>query len=233
MNVQQVVKRLKTLAEPEKIAFKAQRFGIHARNSLGIYHRDLKIIAKEIGSNDALALALYDTDIYEARLLCSKIYRPQSITLSQMNRWVKEFETWEICDSFCMGFFVNSEHALAKSAQWSQAEGEFVKRAGFVIMAAYGFADKKADNELFKAFFTAIEREAEDPRIYVKKAVNWALRNIGKRNVDLQRQAIVVAEGLAQRSDKTAQWVGNNALRELNKAGANVLDYPRSIYRPG
>jgi len=232
MNVQQVVKRLQDLAEPDKITLKQQRFGIYARNSLGIYHRDLKIIAKEIGRDDALALALYDTGIYEARLLCSKIYRPESITKSQMNRWVKDFENWEVCDSFCMGFFVNSEYALEKAALWSQAEGEFVKRAGFVIMAAYGFAHKNDDNGLFEGFFAAIEREAEDPRIYVKKAVNWALRNIGKRNVDLQHQAKAVAEGLALRPDKSAQWIGNNALAELNKPSVNVMDYPRSVYRP-
>lgn len=232
MNLQQVIKKLEALANPEKIALKKRKFGITAEKSLGVYHSDLKALAKEIGPDNKLALDLYDTGIYEARLLCSKIYDPNCITEIQMERWVADFENWEICDSFCMGFFAKSSYALAKANEWSEAESEFVKRAGFVIMAAYGFVDKTADNSVFEKFFQPIMREAYDERLYVKKAVNWALRNIGKRNVDLQRKAIAVSNQLLTSDSKSAHWVAKNALSELNKPGINVLDYPRHVYRP-
>jgi 3-methyladenine DNA glycosylase AlkD len=232
MNVEQVTDRLHALANPEKVILKENKFGIRANNSLGIYHKDLKSLAKEIGQDNSLALQLYDTGIYEARILCSKIYQPEDISETQMNHWAGEFENWEVCDSFCMGFFVKNELALTKAMEWSIDEREFVKRAGFVIMAAYGFAHKQAGNEVFEDFFIPIEREAKDDRIYVMKAVNWALRNIGKRNIDLQQQALIVAERILGLQKKVASWIAKDAIRELRKESANVLDYPRSIYRP-
>lgn len=232
MTLQQVLKRLKALSDPKKIEIKESKFGIKTENSLGIYHKELKILAKEIGQDNKLAIELYDTGIYEARILCSKIYDPACISEKQMDRWVSHFDNWEICDSFCMGFFAKSSHALSKAQQWSEAESEFVKRAGFVIMAAYGFAEKEAGNDVFERFLPPIEREAEDDRLYVKKALNWALRNIGKRNVDLQRKAIKVANRILAIDSKSAKWIARNALSELNKPSVKMLDYPRSIYRP-
>jgi 3-methyladenine DNA glycosylase AlkD len=232
MNLQQVLEQLQAFSNPEKIELKEKKFGITANNSFGIYHQDLKKLAKEIGRDDVLALELYETGIYEARILCSKIYRPESVTEEQMDRWAGNFENWEICDSFCMGFFAKSKYALAKAKAWSEDEREFVKRAGFVIMAAYGFVDKESGNEVFEKFFVPIEREAEDSRLYVKKAVSWALRNIGKRNADLQKKAMEVADRILSMDSKSAKWIARNAIAELRKPGANVLDYPRSIYRP-
>ena len=232
MNLQQVLRRLKILADPEKIRIKEKKFGINAKNSLGIYHKELKVLAKEIGQDNKLAVELYDTGIYEARILCSKIYDPECISEAQMDRWVANFENWEICDSFCMGFFAKSYHALSKAREWTEAESEFVKRAGFVIIAAYGFADKKSGNEVFEQFFQPIEREADDDRLYVKKAVNWALRNIGKRNIDLQRRAVEVANHILAIDSNSAKWIAKNALSELKKSDVNILDYPRHIYRP-
>jgi len=231
MQLSQVMKRLEDLAEPEKILFKQKKFGITANNALGIYQKDLKLIAKEIGRNNKLALELYSTGVYEARLLCSRLYDPALITKSQMNQWTADFENWEICDSFCMGFYTNSRYAIEKALQWSSNKNEFTKRAAFAIMAAYGFADKKASNDVFEQFFPIIEREACDERLYVKKAVNWALRNIGKRNIDLKQQAIAVAEKILKLDNKTATWIAKDALREFSKPTLNVLDYPRSIYR--
>lgn len=231
MNLTQVLDHLNALADPKKIATKSRKFGINASTSLGVYHKDLKLIAKQIGQNNELALELYATGIYEAKILCSKIYDPRLITVSQMEAWVNSFENWEICDSFCMGFFAKSGHALEKAKEWSEADSEYVKRAGFVIMASYGFVDKQADNSVFERFYIPIEREMNDQRVYVKKAVNWALRNIGKRNVDLNTSAIDVAKRIAMAESKSAQWIGRNALAELNKPGVNILDYPRSIYR--
>lgn len=232
MTLQQVLKRLQALSDPDKISIKKQKFGINARNSLGIYHKDLKDIAKEIGCDNRLALALFETDIYEARILCSKIYNPACISEEQMNQWVMTFENWEICDSFCMGFFARSRHGIAKAFEWSENENEFIKRAGFVIMAAYGFADKASGNEVFECFFPAIEREACDERTYVKKAVNWALRNVGKRNIDLNAMAIIVANRILAIENKSARWIARNAIGELGRANVNLLDYPRNIYRP-
>jgi len=232
MNIEDIIARLHTLANPEKIKLKEKKFGIYANNSLGIYHQDLKALAKEIGRDNDLALALFDSGIYEARILCSKIYNPADITEQQMESWVTTFENWEICDSFCMGFFVKSNHALKKATEWSASPDEYIKRAGFVIMAAYGFAHKKADNAVFESFFPIIEREAHDERIYVKKAVNWALRNIGKRNKDLHKQSLDVASRLLLIDSKSAKWIAKNAICELEKPKVNVLDYPREIYRP-
>lgn len=230
MNLQYILRQLKTLADPEKIVLKEKKFGIYARNSLGVYQKDLKALAKDIGQDNELALALYDSGIYEARILCSKIYDPSCLSEEQMDKWAADFENWEICDSFCMSFFTKSPYALSKANAWSGAEGEFVKRAGFAIMAAYGFADKTSGNDVFERFFIPIEREAYDDRLYVKKAVNWALRNIGKRNTDLQQQAITVANGLLTMDSKSAKWIAKDALRELKKPDVKVLCYPRHLY---
>jgi len=232
MTLKNILDKLNSLSNPEKVIFKEKKFGIVANNSLGIYHQDLKVLAKEIGQNNDLALALFDTDIYEARILCSKIYNPEDITEEQMDKWVTTFENWEICDSFCMGFFAKSEYALEKTQEWSKRNEEFIKRASFTIMASYGFANKKAPNEVFERFLEIILREVEDERIYVKKAVNWALRNIGKRNRDLNKKAIIVANKILKNPSKSAQWIAKNALKELTQENPKILDYPRDIYRP-
>lgn len=232
MTAQQIVAELTALADLEKVRAKEKKFGVQANNSLGIYHKDLTAIAKTIGRDSALATELYATDIYEARLLCSKLFDPNDLTEQQMDQWAAEFENWEICDSFCMGLFNRSRFATTKAHQWTCADQAFVKRAGFAIMASYGFADKKADNEVFEAFLVPIEREATDERLYVRKAVNWALRSIGKRNVDLRRSAIEAAHRIGQHDNKAAKWVANNALAELEKPQLKLLDYPRHLYRP-
>ncbi len=231
MTLKNILDELNKLSNPEKIVFKEKKFGISSNNSLGIYHKDLKVLAKQIGQNNQIALELFDTNIYEARILCSKIYNPKDITLELMEKWVKTFENWEICDSFCMGFFAKSEHALQKTEEWSKNENEFIKRASFSIMASYSFANKNASNDIFERFLEIVEREVNDDRIYVKKAVNWALRNIGKRNIDLYKKAILSANRILLNKGKSAQWIARNALSELNKESLNILDYPRDIYR--
>jgi len=148
-----------------------------------------------------------------------------------MEKWVKTFENWEICDSFCMALFSKSEFALAKIVEWTKREAEFQKRAGFAIMASYCMADKISGNELFEQFFSIIKREAYDERLYVKKAVNWSLRNIGKRNVDLNRKAIEVAYEILEFEGKSAKWIAKNALNELEKENIRMSDYPRAEYR--
>jgi 3-methyladenine DNA glycosylase AlkD len=231
MRCEDVIARLESLADYEKVRLKREKFGINADHSLGIYHKDLKGIAKQLGHNNELAIELFETGIYEARILCSKMFKPADITEALIETWVKAFENWEICDSFCMGLIAKSRFAQQKILEWTLREGEFEKRAGFVIIAAYCMAEKKAGNETFEQFFELIEREAKDHRVYVRKAVNWALRNIGKRNVDLNSQAIALAKRLNMGDSKSERWIGSNALNELGKSSVNMLDYPRSIYR--
>ncbi|CAM1349698.1 DNA alkylation repair protein [Tenacibaculum insulae] len=231
MDCNEVIQCLYDLQDSEKIIFKEQKFGIVANNSLGIYHKELKMIAKEIGTNNELALQLFDSGIYEARLLCSKIFKPKDITETLMEKWVVTFENWEICDSFSMGLFAKSDFALAKILEWTNRKAEFEKRAGFAILASYCMADKKTGNELFEQFFPIIIQQATDDRLYVKKAVNWALRNIGKRNIDLNEMAIEVAKDILKLESKSAKWIAKNALTELQKDTVRMSDYPREIYR--
>lgn len=231
MTVQQILARLKKMADPEKITFKKKKFGVVSQNALGVYHKDLKILAKEIGHQKNLGLALYATGIYEAKLLCSKILRPKDLTKELVEQWVKDFDNWEICDSFCMGLVAKSSLALDRIMVWSSRKEEFEKRAAFATMAAYCMADKKAENKVYEQFFPIIKKAATDNRLYVKKAVNWALRSIGKRNIDLHKQAVKVAQELLLLEDKAAQWIAKDALKEFEKEGLNMLDYPRPIYR--
>ena len=231
MTYKETIERLYTLQNPEKVAFKEKKFGVISNNSLGIYHSELKKIAKEIGKDNELALQLFDSGIYEARILCSKIFKPKDVTVDLMEKWVKTFENWEVCDSFSMGLFAKSEFALEKILEWTKRKPEFEKRAGFTIMASYCMADKLSDNSIFEPFFPIIKREANDERIYVKKAVNWALRNIGKRNTDLNKKAILVTQEILETKSPAAIWIAKNALNELEKDHIRMSDYPRTIYR--
>ncbi len=228
---EEVIASLYDLQDPDKVIFKEKKFGVVSHNSLGIYHKDLKVIAKEIGRDNDLAMELFDSGIYEARLLCSKIFNPKDLTSELMETWVVTFENWEICDSFCMGLFAKSSFAIEKIKAWTKREAEFEKRAGFAIMAAYCMADKKSDNELFEGLLPILIREANDNRLYVKKAVNWALRNIGKRNIDLNQSAIATAHEILKLDSKASQWIAKDAIRKLEADNVNILDYPRAKYR--
>lgn len=232
MTLQETLSELNALSDPEKVLFKQKKYGIQAENALGVYMKDIKVLAKELGRNDQLAIELFDSGVYEARLLCSKIFSPKNITVALMEKWVKTFNNWEICDSFCMTIFARGPFAVEKAMEWSAREPEFEKRAGFVIMAAYCMADKKASNKIYQQFLPIIKREATDERLYVKKAVNWALRSIGKRNGDLNKEAIEAAREIAEKKSKAALWIAKDALRELTSEKVNILDYPRAIYRP-
>ena len=230
MTYEEILEYLYELKDPEKVVFKEKKFGIISNNALGIYHKELKIIAKEIGQNNELALQLFDSGIYEGRLLCSKMFKPKDVTLSLMEKWVKTFENWEICDSFSMGLFSKSKFAHSKILEWTGRKPEFEKRAGFATMASFCMADKKSENEVFEQFFPIIKREAYDERVYVKKAVNWSLRNIGKRNIDLNEKAIEVAHEILNFESKSAKWIANNALTELQKEEVRMSNYPREKY---
>lgn len=236
MTFEEIILELNRLSNKDKITFKSQKFGVIANNSLGVYHKDLKEIAKKCGkkseANDLLALQLFDSNIYEARLLCSKVFNPKNITEELAEKWIRSFENWEICDSFCMSFMGASPIAFKKIFEWTKRESEFQKRAGFTLMVGYCFANKKVENHKIEQFLPVIERSVNDNRIYVKKAVNWALRSIGKRNVDLQLKAIESANRILLNDSEASKWIAKDALRELHGEKINILDYPRSIYRP-
>lgn len=165
MTVDQIIDLLRAQADPDKIAYKEAKFGIVSHNALGIYQAELNEIAKKVPKDDFIALALFDSHIYEARLLCSKIFDPKNLTEALMDKWTETFDNWEICDSFCMGLFAKSKFAVPKAIEWSNRMETFVKRAGFTTMAAYCTADKVSTNETFQQFFPLIKRACTDERL--------------------------------------------------------------------
>ncbi|MDB5137580.1 MAG: alkylation repair protein [Mucilaginibacter sp.] len=172
-------------------------------------------LAKEIRINHNLSLELWDTGIHECRILASMIGDPKLVTPKQMDNWVADFESWDVCDQVCGNLFDRTEFAMDKAIEYSTAKQEYIKRAGFVLMAEYAVHNKKARNEEFIKFFPLIEREARDERNFVKKAVNWALRQIGKRNKTLHKIAIETAKRIQQQESRSAKWIAKNALDEL------------------
>jgi len=232
MTLNQILAQLQLMADPEKVAYKEKKFAVAASNSLGIYQKDLKEFARKLPKDDDLAIELFETGIYEARLLCSRIFNPANLTETLVERWTPTFENWEICDSFCMGVYARSPLAAPIIHAWAAHEPAFEKRSAFATLSAYCMADKYAPNDTFEPFLLLIEREAWDNRIYVKKAVNWALRSIGKRNIDLRTRAISMAEEIAKQESKAAKWIARDALKELQSEKVRSSDYPRSVYRP-
>ncbi len=209
-----ILKKLKSLSNPQAIEGMA-KYGITAKNTYGVSIPNLRKLAKEIGVNHNLAQQLWTSDIRETRILASMIGDPKMVTEEQMEEWVKDFDYWEICDQCCMNLFEKTEFAYQKCVEWSSREEEFVKRAGFVLMACLAVSDKKADDKEFERFFPIIKREADDNRNFVKKAVNWALRQIGKRNLNLNREAIETAKEIQKMDSRGAKWIASDAIREL------------------
>ena len=231
MNLTQVLHWMHERADKENAIYKAKKFGIDAKHAIGLYQKDINEIAKQIKRNDDLAVQLFETGIHEARLLCAKIYTPENLNEDLMQYWVETFDNWETTDTFCMKCFAKSPLSLKMATKWLENEAEFIRRSGFVLLASYGFSHKKEGNEVFESFFTQIKKYADDERNFVKKANNWALRSIGKRNVDLRTKAIAVAEDLLLSPSKTAHWIAKDALRELQSPDVKMQDYPRHVYR--
>jgi 3-methyladenine DNA glycosylase AlkD len=191
------------------------RYAIPSDKAYGVAMKDIKALGKEIGRNHPLAAALWDTDVYEARMLTSFVADPAEITSAQMDRWCKDFDSWAICDAMCFNLFDRSPYAWAKVRQWSTSRSEFGKRTSFALLWSLTVHDTHASNDQFIQGLVLIERAAGDSRNFVKKAVNMALRAVGKRNRALNAAAVVVARRLANADDATARWVGKDALREL------------------
>ena len=209
-----ILDKLKTLADPKAVEGMA-RYGINLHNTYGVSIPKLRKLARETGINHVLAQELWSSGIHEARILASMIDDPGIATEEQLESWVEDFDSWDVCDQCCMNFFQKTEFAYRKAVEWSDRDKEFVKRAGFAVMACLAVNDKKADDDLFDTFFPIIKREASDNRNYVKKAVNWALRQIGKRNIDLNKRAILIAGEIQKMDSRSAKWIASDAIREL------------------
>ena len=226
--VEEIINKLKKLSNPKNVEGMA-RFGIKPRKALGISIPNLRKLAKEIGKNHKLALQLWRSGIHEARILAGMIDEIDKVTEKQMDSWIKGFDSWDVCDGACMNLFDKTPFAFKKAMEWTKRKREFEKRAGFALMACLAWHDKEAFDNKFTKFFSAIKRESVDERNYVKKAVNWALRQIGKRNKNLNKEAIKIALAIQKIESKSARWIANDALRELkSKAVQKRLSAVRS-----
>ncbi len=193
------------------------RYGIVADKVFGVSVSTIRAKGKQLGRDHDLALALWDTGWYEARMLAAFVDDPAEVTASQMDRWAKDFDNWAICDTLCFHLFDKTPHAWRKIEQWSGKRGEFVKRAGFALLAGVALHDRKTPDTPFLRSLTIIEDRATDGRNFVKKGVSWALRTIGHRNEILHEAAIATAEKLTTSDDSTARWIGRDALNDLSR----------------
>ncbi len=209
-----LMERLGTMENPSNREGMA-RYGIRTEHALGVSMPALRGIAKEIGKDHIIAVNLWESGIHEARILACLIDDPDHVSEEQMEAWVQDFDSWDLCDQCCSNLFDRTPYARQKAVEWAGSEDEFVKRAGFVLMAALSVHDKKAGDAVFLAFLPLIRKASSDERNFVKKAVNWALRQIGKRNRQLNRAAIDIAGELAAAESRSARWIGRDALREL------------------
>jgi 3-methyladenine DNA glycosylase AlkD len=191
------------------------RYGIPSENASGVTVADIRLLAKRLGRDHDLALALWETGSYEARMLTPFIDEPARVTPSQMDRWWHDFDSWAICDALCFHLFDKTPHAWRKIAKWSKARAEFARRAAFALLVSVALHDKTAPDKLFLDSFSLIARAATDDRNFVKKAVSWALRGIGKRNAKLHAAALKLARRLSASTDSSTRWIGRDALRDL------------------
>ena len=191
------------------------RYGITVNNRLGVSVPEMRRIAKGAGRDHAVALELWDTGIAEARIVASMIAVPEQLTEERMEAWVKDFDSWDVCDQVCMNLFDKSPLARRKIVEWSARDEEFVRRAAFALLASVVVHDRNATDEEIIEFLPVIKAGATDERNFVKKAVNWALRTIGKKNRELNQAAIQAAREIQELDSRAARWIAADALREL------------------
>ena len=213
-SVKDVLDKLQGRAQPEQLKGMA-KYGITVERRLGVSVPDMRKLAKEIGRDHKLALDLWRTGIAEARIVAGMVGDPAKLTEEQMEEWVKGINSWDVCDQVCMNLFEKNQLAWKKIVDWSEREEEFVKRTAFSLIACLAWHDKKASDEKFIELLSVIIRGATDERNFVKKAVNWALRNIGKRNLNLNEAAINTAKEIRRLDSKAARWIAADAVREL------------------
>lgn len=214
MDVDEVVSELRSMESPSDREGQ-KRFGINVDNSLGISVVALRKLARRIGKDHQLALKLWKTGIHEGRILASMVDDPAAVTERQMESWAKAFDSWDVVDGCCGELFDRTPFAYDKAVEWTRREEEFVKRAGFSMMATLAVHDKKASDKPFENFLKVIGEQCDDERNFVRKAANWALRQIGKRNLRLNKLAIKKAKEIHTIGSRAARWIANDALREL------------------
>ena len=209
-----LIEALRGMASPRDLDGMA-RFGINTERALGIPVTTLRTMAKDLGRDHTLAGELWDSGIHEARLLATLVDEPTAVTGEQMEAWAGDFDSWDLCDQCCMNRFWRTQQVTEKVSEWAKRDEEFVKRAAFALMARLATKKAKSSDELLESFLPIIERSADDDRNFVRKGVNWALRQIGKSNRHLNAQAIQSAERIRAQDTKSARWIANDALREL------------------
>lgn len=193
------------------------RYGIFAEKVYGVSMTTIKSQAKRLGKDHELALALWDTGWYEARILTAFVDEPARVTPSQMDRWARDFDNWGICDSICFHLFDKTAHAWTRIEQWSKRNDEFVKRGAFALLAAVALHDKKAPDAPFLKSLKMVDRAAGDDRNFVKKGVSWALRSVGHRNTALHSASLALAKKFAASDDRTKRWIGKDVLRDITR----------------
>ncbi|SDF21493.1 3-methyladenine DNA glycosylase AlkD [Mucilaginibacter pineti] len=215
MQVDDIIEALKLQANPAYLAGMS-RFGIDTTHALGVKIPEMRKIGRMIKKDHQLAQQLWDTGIHEARILASIVDVAAMVTEQQIDSWTSNFYSWDLCDQVCGNLFDRTPFAISKALEFSARSEEFVKRTGFVLMAEYAIHNKKANDQIFIQLLPIIEREAWDNRNFVKKAVNWALRQIGKRNPVLKQEAISCAKNIILQEHRAAKWIAVNALKELD-----------------
>ncbi len=214
LSVESIISEMRSKSDPKAVEGMA-KFGISSENTLGLSIPTLRGMAKKIGTDHQVALALWRSGIHEAKILAAFVDDPSRVTEAQMESWVQGFDSWDVCDQVCSGLFDRTPFAARKALEWSGRQDEFVRRAGFVLMAALSVHDKGAPDEVFLKFFGSISNGSTDQRNFVKKAVNWALRQIGKRNLKLNRASLELAAKISRIDSPSARWVASDAIREL------------------
>jgi 3-methyladenine DNA glycosylase AlkD len=217
ISVEHIIDEIKRQGNAKAVAGMA-RFGIHTTRAFGVSIPQLRDLAKKTGTNHEIAQELWKTGIHEAHILVSMIDDPTKVSEDQMEKWATDFDSWDVVDGCCGNLFDKTDFAIRKADEWSMRKQEYVKRAGFVLMAELAFHNKEASNKTFLDFLPLIVREAADERNFVKKAVNWALSQIGKRNAILNSTAIKTCLKTQDSDHRSAKWVASDALRELTSA---------------
>jgi len=214
LEVKQIVDRLRSMGDPKAVEGMA-RFGIQSSNSFGVSVPKLRALARTVGRDHLLAMRLWETGLHDARLLATMVDDPDEVTIDQMDKWVRDFDSWDVVDGSCGNLFDKTPFAVAKAKDWCKREEEFVKRAGFVLIAELAVHDKEAKDKVFLDFLPVVIGGASDSRNFVKKAVNWSLRQIGKRNLKLNKAAVSTALKIQKIDSGAAKWIASDALREL------------------
>lgn len=214
MTLPSLLTRLTSLARPGAVEGMA-RFGMAPEGRLGVSVPSLRALAREVGRDHALALELWQTGIPEARMLASMIADPRQMTPQGMDAWAADFNSWDVCDQVCDNLFMHTPYAWQKVTEWAAREEEFVRRAAFALLACLAWHDRRASDADFVSALSLLRAAATDRRNYVRKAVNWALRNIGKRNRALNAAALAAAQEIAAIDSPAARWIAADALREL------------------